>query len=81
MVGGVSSSQTGTLSLYYFFIHILLIHLGHLHAGSFATSRCIECRSKMSGDQFVLQLDQIHPPDPLIVKCPQRSCLGKRTAC
>ncbi|PLW10080.1 hypothetical protein PCANC_22472, partial [Puccinia coronata f. sp. avenae] len=48
--------------------------------GSFATSRCIECRSKMSGDQFVLQLDQIHPPDPLIVKCPQRSCFGKRTA-
>jgi len=48
--------------------------------GSFATSRCIECRSEMSDTQFIHQLDQIHPPDPLIVKCPQKRCLGKPTA-
>ncbi|OAV89224.1 hypothetical protein PTTG_07779 [Puccinia triticina 1-1 BBBD Race 1] len=48
--------------------------------GSFASSHCIECRAEMSDDQFMSQLDQIHSPDPLVVKCPGKRCLGKPTA-
>ncbi|KAA1116127.1 Sir2 histone deacetylase Hst2 [Puccinia graminis f. sp. tritici] len=48
--------------------------------GSFATNRCIECRAEMSDDQFMHQLDQISSPDPLVVKCPEKRCLGKPTA-
>ncbi|KAI9603593.1 hypothetical protein KEM48_000893 [Puccinia striiformis f. sp. tritici PST-130] len=48
--------------------------------GSFATSRCIECHAEMSDNEFMDQLNRIHPPNPLVVKCPAQKCLKKPTA-